>query len=133
MSIEKDKELSERNREIVERIDLRAKSKNKTLAQVERELKFGNGTIGKWKTGHKSPPFESLRLIAMHLETTVAYITGETDDPEIKKALGDNVEGSARGEAEFMRLWSRLSPERQARELAFLREEALKSEAEQDS
>lgn len=93
MSIEKDKELSERNREIVERIDLRAKSKNKTLAQVERELKFGNGTIGKWKTGHKSPPFESLRLIAVHLETTVAYITGETDDPEIKKALDPKTGG----------------------------------------
>jgi transcriptional regulator with XRE-family HTH domain len=100
---------------------------------LEKKLNLGNGTIGKWWKNGRVPNYANLLAVANELKTTVAYLSGETDDPEIKKALGDNVEGSASGEAEFMRLWRRLSPERQARELAFLREEVLKSEAEQDS
>ena len=109
----------------------RVRGTNRTA--LEKKLNLGNGTIGKWWKNGRVPNYANLLAVANELETTVAYLSGETDDPEIKKALGDNVEGSASGEAEFMQLWSRLSPERQARELAFLREEVLKSEAEQDS
>ena len=75
------------NEKIVSRIDSLAKSKGTSIAEIERSVGFGNGKIGKWKKAPKSPPFKSLLVVASHLETTVAYLTGETDDPSagIKK------------------------------------------------
>ena len=75
------------NEKIVSRIDSLAKSKGTSIAEIERSVGFGNGKIGKWKKAPKSPPFKSLLEVASHLETTVAYLTGETDDPSagIKK------------------------------------------------
>ena len=75
------------NEKIVSRIESLAKSKGTSIAEIERSVGFGNGKIGKWKKAPKSPPFESLLVVANHLETTIAYLTGETDDPSagIKK------------------------------------------------
>ena len=75
------------NEKIVSRIDSLAKSKGTSIAEIERSVGFGNGKIGKWKKAPKSPPFESLLVVANYLETTIAYLTGETDDPSagIKK------------------------------------------------
>jgi hypothetical protein len=75
------------NEKIVGRIDSLAKSKGTSIAEIERSVGFGNGKIGKWKKAPKSPPFESLLVVANYLETTIAYLTGETDDPSagIKK------------------------------------------------
>ena len=75
------------NEKIVSRIDSLAKSKGTTIAEIERSVGFGNGKIGKWKKAPKSPPFESLLVVANYLETTIAYLTGEIDDPSagIKK------------------------------------------------
>lgn len=71
------------NEKIVRRIDSLAKSKGTSIAEIERSVGFGNGKIGKWKKAPKSPPFESLLVVANHLETTIAYLTGETDDPSV--------------------------------------------------
>lgn len=75
------------NEKIVSRIDFLAKSKGTSIAEIERNIGFGNGKIGKWKKAPKSPPFESLLAVANYLETTISYLTGETDDPSagIKK------------------------------------------------
>lgn len=96
------------NEKIVSRIDSLAKSKGTSIAEIERSVGFGNGKIGKWKKAPKSPPFESLSVVANHLETTIAYLTGETDDPSagIKKdpILRDGVEDSET--AELREIWS---------------------------
>ena len=88
------------NEKIVSRIDSLAKSKGTSIAEIERSVGFGNGKVGKWKKAPKSPPFESLLVVANHLETTIAYLTGETDDPSagIKKdpIPKDGAEGSAK-------------------------------------
>ena len=75
------------NEKIVSRIDSLAKSNGTSIAEIERSVGFGNGKIGKWEKAPKSPPFESLLVVANYLETTIAYLTGETDDPSagIKK------------------------------------------------
>lgn len=96
------------NEKIVSRIDSLAKSKGTSIAEIERSVGFGNGKIGKWKKAPKSPPFESLLVVANHLETTIAYLTGETDDPSagIKKdpIPKDEVEDSET--AELREIWS---------------------------
>ena len=83
------------NEKIVSRIDSLAKSKGTSIAEIERSVGFGNGKIGKWKKAPKSPPFESLLVVANYLETTIAYLTGETDDP----SAGIKKERPADGEA----------------------------------
>ena len=83
------------NEKIVSRIDTLAKSKGTSIAEIERSVGFGNGKIGKWKKAPKSPPFESLLVVANYLETTIAYLTGETDAP----SAGIKKERPADGEA----------------------------------
>lgn len=95
------------NEKIVSRIDSLAKSKGTSIAEIERSVGFGNGKIGKWKKAPKSPPFESLLVVANYLETTIAYLTGETDSPSagIKKdpIPKDEVEDSET--AELREIW----------------------------
>lgn len=96
------------NEIIVSRIASLAKSKGTSIAEIERGVGFGNGKIGKWKKAPKSPPFESLLVVANHLETTVSYLTGETDDPSMGIKKGpireDGVEDSET--AELREIWS---------------------------
>lgn len=69
------------NEEIVERIKSIAKAKNTTIAEIERAVKFGNGTIGKWRKQPKCPTFDKLLAVANYLEVSVPYLCGTTDDP----------------------------------------------------
>ena len=96
------------NEKIVRRIDSLAKSKGTSIAEIERSVGFGNGKIGKWKKAPKSPPFESLLVVANHLETTISYLTGETDDPSagIKKDPIPNDEAEDSETAELREIWS---------------------------
>ena len=96
------------NEKIVSRIDSLAKSKGTSIAEIERSVGFGNGKIGKWKKAPKSPPFESLLVVANHLETTIAYLTGETDDPSAgtKKDPIPKDEAEDSETAELHEIWS---------------------------
>ena len=63
------------------------KSRGTSIAALESRLGMGNGTIGKWWTNGRVPNCANLSAVANALETTIAYLTGETDDPSagIKK------------------------------------------------
>ena len=99
------------NEKIVSRIDSLAKSKGTSIAEIERSVGFGNGKIGKWKKAPKSPPFESLLVVANHLETTIAYLTGETDDPYAgtKKEPAPKKSELSIGQLELIELSSKMS------------------------
>lgn len=96
------------NEKIVGRIDSLAKSKGTSIAEIERSVGFGNGKIGKWKKAPKSPPFESLLAVANYLETTISYLTGETEDPSagIKKDPVPKDEAEDSETAELRDIWS---------------------------
>ena len=76
------------------------KSRGTSIAALESRLGMGNGTIGKWWKNGRVPNYANLSAVANALETTIAYLTGETDDPSagIKKDLipKDEVVGSAK-------------------------------------
>ncbi len=76
------------------------KSRGTSIAALESRLGMGNGTIGKWWKNGRVPNYANLSAAANSLETTVAYLTGETDDPSagIKKypIPKDGVVGSAK-------------------------------------
>ena len=101
------------NEKIVSRIDSLAKSKGTSIAEIERSVGFGNGKIGKWKKAPKSPPFESLLVVANHLETTIAYLTGETDNPSagIKEEKKLSAQGGEPDKDELVSMVERVTNE----------------------
>lgn len=51
------------------------KAKNITVSEFEQEHKFGNGTVGKWKTFN--PRMETLKKLAKAMETSVDELLEE--------------------------------------------------------
>ena len=111
------------NEKIVSRIDTLAKSKGTSIAEIERSVGFGNGKIGKWKKAPKSPPFESLLVVANYLETTIAYLTGETDDPSagIKKETTTQSDGLSDEQKELLALSKKMSDDELKRFIAAMK------------
>ena len=71
------------------------KSRGTSIAALESRLGMGYGTIGKWWKNGRVPNYANLSAVANALETTIAYLTGETDDP----SAGIKKERPADGEA----------------------------------
>ena len=79
---------------LVETIRYYCKQKKTSIAALERELDFGNGTIRKWD---KSPTsYERLQAVASALGVTVSDLTGEKqknssapEGAELKKLTPD--------------------------------------------
>lgn len=87
------------------------KSRGTSIAALESRLGMGNGTIGKWWKNGRVPNYANLSVVANALETTIAYLTGETDDPSagIKKerpAEGGTLSGEDKETAELREIWS---------------------------
>ena len=85
---------------MLDKIKALCKEKKTSVAKLEKQLGFGNGVIGRWDKS--VPSYERLAAVASALDVSVAYLTGETDDP----SAGVKEERPADGEA--------LSPEDKA-------------------
>ena len=59
---------------IVERIKTLCAESHITIASLERRLKLGNGTIGRWNTA--SPTVERLGRVADYFGVSLDYLTG---------------------------------------------------------
>lgn len=70
---------------MLDKIKALCKEKKTSVAKLEKQLGFGNGVIGRWDKS--VPSYERLAAVASALDVSVAYLTGETDDPSagIKK------------------------------------------------
>ena len=82
------------NEEIVEKIRELAKRKNTSLTDIEKNLAWSNGRIGKWKYAKKYPPKHDLELVARALKVSIETITGEkkrkpasTSGDELEEAI----------------------------------------------
>mgnify|MGYP004688995937 CR=1 FL=1 len=60
--------------DIVERIRQLCARNDISIAALERQLNFGNGTIGRWSTA--SPTVERLGKVADYFGVSVDYLTG---------------------------------------------------------
>lgn len=95
---------------IVERIKELCKEQRTTIAALERECGFANGSIRKWD---KSPTtYDRLLKVANALNTTVEYLRGETD---IKK------EPSTQMSEEFPAGYLDLNGENKAKALEYIK------------
>lgn len=73
-----------------------------------------------WKTNKSRPSAEQLRIVADILDTTPAYLMGETDIKE--KAPAQKGEGLTDEQNELVRLFQNADPAYRAAALALLRE-----------
>lgn len=58
---------------------------NETIAELERKLDFGNGTIARWD--HRSPSSSKLAKVADHYHVSVDYILGREASPQAEQDL----------------------------------------------
>ena len=83
----------------VDNIRAACAAQNTTLAQLERELKIGNGVIARWEKAKGSPPYDRLVAIAERLNTTVEQLSStqkekapaESGERDIKAAFFDGM------------------------------------------
>ena len=68
---------------IKSRIQGLAAQRHETLAELERKLGIGNGTITKWDK--RSPSSEKLAAVADHYNVTTDYLLGRTDTPQFTR------------------------------------------------
>lgn len=65
----------------VERILLVSKQKGVKQTNLENAIGGYRGKVTEWKKGKSSPSIDEIKLLASFLDTSVAYLSGETDDP----------------------------------------------------
>lgn len=105
-----DEKLNEKNIAIVEQIRFFAYENKTSLSQIEQDCGFPNGTIVKWATSQKSPPFDMLFKVSERFNITLEELTGyeyeylKPDTSEIKKS--PTVSGEGEMDAELFEIWS---------------------------
>lgn len=63
---------------LVEKIQILCREANITLAQLEKELSFGNGTIRRWNIN--SPSVDRVLKVANYFNVSIEYLLGEKED-----------------------------------------------------
>ena len=83
---------------VVEKIKALCKENKTSIAAIERELGFGNGSIRKWDDA--SPAYERISAVANFLGVTVSDLTGDA-----KKAPAQTGERKISDEDMMFALW----------------------------
>ena len=71
------------------------KLNNVSLSQLEKELKFSKGQIGKWK--NSAPSVDKITLVADYFDVSIDYLVGrkeyENADFNFKMIINDDISG----------------------------------------
>lgn len=99
---------------ILERIKELCSEREITVAQLERNLGFGKGTIGKWK--ERIPSVDKVRVVANYFNVSIDFLTGITNvEKPADCLLKDDMIIS------FQRAKERMSPEDRERAMNILK------------
>ncbi len=63
--------------ELVEFIRASCKNQGSSITKMEKDLKFANGTVGKWANGKRYPPKDKLLLVSHFLRISIEELMGE--------------------------------------------------------
>ena len=63
--------------ELVEFIRVSCKSRSSSITKMEKDLRFANGTVGKWANGKRYPPKDKLLLVADFLQISIEELMGQ--------------------------------------------------------
>lgn len=117
---------------LLNRVKELANERNMTIAELERKLNFGQGSISKWNK--QSPSSERLQKAADYFDVSTDYLLGRTDkrnyydltekdQKDIQKQLEKIVEDMSKADSiAFSKDSEELSPEAKAAVLASLEE-----------
>jgi transcriptional regulator with XRE-family HTH domain len=91
--------------ELVEFIRVSCKSQNSSITKMEKDLKFANGTVGKWANGKRYPPKDKLLLVADFLKISIEELMGEAPEQKEKPRTAGEIDlsGLSPEDAELIR------------------------------
>jgi transcriptional regulator with XRE-family HTH domain len=92
--------------ELVEFIRVSCKSQNSSITKMEKDLKFANGTVGKWANGKRYPPKDKLLLVADFLQISIEELMGEAPEQKEKPSTAGEIDlsGLSPDDAELVKL-----------------------------
>lgn len=92
--------------ELVEFIRISCKSQNSSITKMEKDLKFANGTVGKWANGKRYPPKDKLLLVADFLQISIEELMGEAPEQKEKPSTAGEIDlsGLSPDDAELVNL-----------------------------
>lgn len=92
--------------ELVEFIRVSCKSQNSSITKMEKDLKFANGTVGKWANGKRYPPKDKLLLVADFLQISIEELMGEAPEQKEKPSTAGEIDlsGLSPEDAELVNL-----------------------------
>ena len=83
--------------ELVKFIRVSCKNQGSSITKMEKDLKFANGTVGKWANGKRYPPKDKLLLVSDFLQISIEELMGE--EQKEKPAPGEGSGLDARFDA----------------------------------
>lgn len=97
--------------ELVEFIRVSCKNQGSSITKMEKDLKFANGTVGKWANGKRYPPKDKLLLVSDFLRISIEELMGEDQKEKPAPGEGSGLDAQAKATLDKMK---KLSPEQQA-------------------
>ena len=86
--------------ELVKFIRVSCKNQGKKKKKMEKDLKFANGTVGKWANGKRYPPKDKLLLVSDFLQISIEELMGEEQKEKPSTPEGDGLDEQAKSFAE---------------------------------
>lgn len=68
---------------IADRIKEQRKKRGISQVKLAKDMGLSLRTVNRWEAGERSPRAEDLTRLAIALDTTIGYLSGETDDPTL--------------------------------------------------
>ena len=89
--------------ELVEFIRVSCKNQGSSITKMEKDLKFANGTVGKWANGKRYPPKDKLLLVSDFLRISIEELMGEEQKEKPSTPEGVDLSSLSSEDAELVR------------------------------
>ena len=89
--------------ELVEFIRVSCKNQGSSITKMEKDLKFANGTVGKWANGKRYPPKDKLLLVSDFLQISIEELMGEEQKEKPSTPETVSLSGLSPEDAELVR------------------------------
>lgn len=89
--------------ELVKFIRVSCKNQGSSITKMEKDLKFANGTVGKWANGKRYPPKDKLLLVSDFLQISIEELMGEEQKEKPGIAGEIDLSGLSPEDAELVR------------------------------
>lgn len=89
--------------ELVKFIRVSCKNQGSSITKMEKDLKFANGTVGKWANGKRYPPKDKLLLVSDFLQISIEELMGEEQKEKPSTPETVSLSGLSPEDAELVR------------------------------